>query len=130
MTTAYEAIGGEAAVRAVIRALYDRLFVDPMVGFFFAGRDKEHLIAAQTAFTCAFLGGPERYTGRALPEVHAALPILPGHFDRRRRLLEQALAEREVPEAVRQVWLAMDAGLRRSILAAGEEARALTRSVR
>ena len=127
MRTLYEAIGGRERVRAVIKALYDRLFEDPIVGFLFEGKDKAHLVEQQLAFTCHFLGGPERYEGRPLPEVHAALPLLAGHFDRRHRLLEQVLEEQQVPQDVRRVWLSIDTNLRSSVLSAGEEARAKTR---
>jgi truncated hemoglobin YjbI len=127
MTTPYEAIGGEAKVRAVLSLLYDKLFDDPMVGFLFEGRDKAHIIEQQVAFSCGFLGGPDRYLGKPLPEAHAHLPLLPGHFDRRHRLLEQVLSEQEVPEQVRRVWLRIDESLRPSVLAAGEAARRQTR---
>ena len=123
MTAPYEAIGGEAKVRAVLRSLYDKLFDDPMVGFLFDGRDKEHIVEAQVAFTCGFLGGPQKYAGKPLPEAHAGLPLLPGHFDRRHRLLEQVLSEEGVPEPARGVWLQIDESLRPSILVAGEAAR-------
>ena len=127
MTTAYEAIGGEAGVRAVLQALYDRLFTDPMIGFLFEGKDKAHIVEQQLAFTCGFLGGPQRYTGKPLPEAHAELPLLAGHFDRRHRLLEQILEEQRVPDEAARVWLRIDESLRPSVLAAGEEAREKTR---
>ncbi len=123
----YDAIGGEEKVRAVIRALYDRLFVDPMVGFLFQGKDKERIVSQQVAFTCRFLGGPQRYEGIPLPQAHASLPLQPGHFDRRHRLLEQVLIEQRVPDDVKRVWLQIDEGLRTSVLATGEEARDRTR---
>jgi hemoglobin len=126
MTTPYEAIGGEEKIRSVLRSLYDQLFVDPMVGFLFAGRDKEHIVEQQVAFTCRFLGGPQRYTGKPLPEAHAALPLLPGHFDRRHFLLARALEDPSVPEEVRRAWLHIDESLRPSVLAAGSEAREKT----
>jgi hemoglobin len=125
--TPYEAIGGEAAVRAVLQALYDQLFVDPMIGFLFQGKDKAHIVEQQLAFTCRFLGGPQRYTGKPLPEAHAALPMLPGHFDRRQRLLRLALERHGVPEDVQRAWLGIDESLRGSVLAAGEPARDRTR---
>lgn len=125
--TPYEAIGGEAAVRVVLQTLYDQLFADPIVGFLFEGKDKAHLVEQQLAFTCRFLGGPQRYTGKPLPEAHAALPLLPGHFDRRRRLLELALERHRVPAEARQAWLSIDEGLRSSVLAAGGPARQRTR---
>jgi hemoglobin len=126
--SAYAAIGGEPGVRAVIQALYDRLFGDRMVGFLFEGKDKQHIVDAQVAFTCAFLGGPERYRGKALPEAHAELPLLPGHFDRRHFLLAQVLEEQGVPDDVRSTWLTIDQSLRTSVLAAADDARARTRT--
>jgi truncated hemoglobin YjbI len=127
MKTLYEAIGGEPKVRRILQSLYDRLFDDPMVGFLFAGKDKAHIVEQQLAFTCRFLGGPHRYEGRPLPEAHSQLPLLPGHFDRRHRLLEQALAEEEVQADVARAWLRIDESLRPSVLAAGAGAREKTR---
>jgi hemoglobin len=126
MTTPYEAIGGEPAVRAVISSLYDELFEDPMVGFLFRGRDKARIVAQQVALTCSFLGGPQRYEGVPLPDAHAGLPLLPGHFDRRRRLLELAMDRHGVPPDVRSTWLRVDDALRGTILAAGQGAREKT----
>jgi truncated hemoglobin YjbI len=126
MTTAYEALG-EAKVRAILQALYDQLFVDPMVGFLFEGKDKAHIVEEQVAFTCRFLGGPQRYTGKPLPEAHAALPLLAGHFDRRHHVLATLLEQHGVPDEVKRAWLHIDEGLRTSVLAAGAEAREKTR---
>ncbi len=98
-----------------------------MVGFLFQGKDKARLVEQQLAFTCAFLGGPQRYAGRSLPEVHSRLPLLPGHFDRRHWLLRQALEEHGVAEDVKGAWLRIDEGLRPSVLASGEDARARAR---
>jgi hemoglobin len=130
MTTSYEALGGEEKVRAILRILYDRLFADPMVGFLFEGKDKERIVLQQLTFTCRFLGGPQRYTGKPLPEAHASLPLLPGHFDRRHHLLAGVLEEQGVPEDVRKAWLQIDESLRPSVLAAGDEARERTRGLR
>jgi hemoglobin len=123
----YEAIGGERPVRAVLQALYDRLFDDAMIGFLFAGKSKAHIVEQQLAFTCQFLGGPQVYEGLPLPKAHAGLPLLPGHFDRRHRLLEQVLEAQGVPVEVKRVWLQIDSALRPSVLASAEEAREKTR---
>ncbi|HEY1695335.1 MAG TPA: group 1 truncated hemoglobin [Polyangiaceae bacterium] len=125
--TAFDDIGGEGPIRAVLQGLYDRLFGDPIVGFLFEGKDKGRIVEQQVAFTSAFLGGPNRYTGKSMPEVHASVPLLPGHFDRRHHVLKQVLEARGVPDGVRATWLRIDAGLRSSVLASGEEARGMTR---
>jgi hemoglobin len=128
MTTPYDAMGGEAAVRAVLMSLYDELFLDPIVGFLFRGRDKQHIVEQQVALTCSFLGGPQHYSGKPLPEAHSGLPLLPGHFDRRHKLLEQALIQHRVPDDARLEWLRIDQALRSSVLAAGGDARERTRA--
>jgi hemoglobin len=124
--TLYEAIGGEGPVRQVLQRLYDRLFEDPIVGFLFEGKDKAHIVEQQLAFTCRFLGGPQRYEGLPLPVAHASLPLLPGHFDRRHRVLAEVLDECAVPADVKRVWLGIDQSLRPSVLASAEEARRKT----
>jgi hemoglobin len=124
--TLYDAIGGEDRVRQVIERLYDRLFVDPVVGFLFEGKDKGHIVRQQVAFTCRFLGGPQRYEGLPLPVAHATLPLLAGHFDRRHKLLGEVLDECAVPDDVKRVWLNIDQSLRPSVLASGQEARRKT----
>jgi truncated hemoglobin YjbI len=126
MISLYDAMGGEPRVRVVLQTLYDRLFVDPIVGFLFEGKDKAHIVEQQLAFTCRFLGGPQVYEGLPLPTAHANLPLLPGHFDRRHRLLTQVLEECAVPPDVRRVWLQIDDALRPSVLASAEAARQRT----
>jgi truncated hemoglobin YjbI len=126
----YDEIGGEAGLRRVLRTLYDRLFDDPMIGFFFAGKDKEKLIEHQLWFTARFLGGPSRYEGRSLPDAHAALPILSGHFDRRERILREVLEQHGVPEAVRDEWLRVDQSLRHAVIKSGAEARDKARTAK
>jgi truncated hemoglobin YjbI len=120
----YDDIGGEAGVRAVLRTLYDRLFDDLMVGFLFAGKDKEKLIEQQLWFTAKFLGGPSRYEGKSIPDAHASLPLFPAHFDRRHHLLRQALHAHGVPRHVADEWLRVDQSLKTAVLKSGEDARA------
>ncbi|MGH7269581.1 MAG: group I truncated hemoglobin [Polyangiaceae bacterium] len=124
----YETIGGEDKVRAVIQSLYDKLFDDPIAGFLFDGKDKARIVLQQVAFTCHFLGGPQIYEGKSMPDAHARLPLLPGHFDRRHVLLARTLEEKNVPGDVQRVWLRIDEALRTSVLATGEDARDKTRA--
>jgi hemoglobin len=124
----YEQLGGEAGIVAVLDELYAIMFDDPMVGFLFAGHDREKLVRSQALFTRRMLGDTAAvYEGKSIPDAHAALPILAGHFDRRHHLLGQVLARRGVPEAARLAWLRLDQGLRTSVLKVG---RARTEALR
>lgn len=126
----FDEIGGEAGLRRVMRALYDRLFDDMMIGFLFAGKDKEKLIEHQVWFTAKFLGGPSHYEGRSLPDAHAALPILPGHFDRRHHILREVLEAHQVAAEVRAEWLRVDQSLRYAVLKSGADARENARNAK
>ncbi len=118
----------EDEVRRCLHALYTRMRADRMVGFFFEGRDVDALVDAQVSLVIAVLGGPAKYTGTPLPEAHRSLPLLPGHFDRRHTLLREVLAEQGVDEKVNAAWLEADAAWKKTILGAGEAARAKVRS--
>ena len=126
----YDEMGGEPALRRVLRTLYDRLFDDPMIGFLFEGKDKEQLIEHQVWFTARFLGGPSRYEGRSLPDAHAALPLLKGHFDRRHFILKEVLEEHHVPKAVKDEWLRVDQSLKTAVIKSGAEARERARTAK
>lgn len=118
--TPYEEMGGEPAVLAVLDELYTLLFDDVMVGFLFAGHDRERIVREQAVFTRRFLGDDTAvYTGKSIPDAHAALPILPPHFDRRHLLLREVLERHGVPERVREHWLRVDLGLRDAVLKVG-----------
>jgi hemoglobin len=120
MKPLYEQAGGEDGIRAVLDDLYTRLFADPMVGFLFAGRDKDHIVREQTAFTRRMLGDASAvYTGKSIPDAHASLPILAGHFDRRHRVLAEVLQSRGLPEEARDAWLRLDQGLRTAVMRVG-----------
>ena len=119
--TPLDQLGGEPVLQAILADLYTKLFADPMVGFLFVGRDQGHLVAMQTTFTRRLLGdGTALYTGKSVPEAHAGLPILSGHFDRRHELLRQVLVAHDVPANVREHWLRLDQGLRTAVLHAGQ----------
>jgi hemoglobin len=69
----YERIGGEAAVQAAVARFYDKVLADPTLAPFFEGVDMPAQNRKQIAFMTMAFGGPNRYTGRALRNVHANL---------------------------------------------------------
>ena len=120
LVSPFDAIGGEPKIRAILEDLYTRIFDDALIGFLFAGHDKAHLVAMQTLFTRRMLGDRSAvYGGKPVPEAHAALPILPGHFDRRHQLLREVLDAHAVAAFPRDFWLRIDLGLRDAILRTG-----------
>ena len=83
----FDRIGGPA-LRRVLEDFYDRVFADTMIGFLFAGKNKQRLVQKEWEMAARMLGADEvAYTGRSIPEAHARSPILGGHFERRLQIL-------------------------------------------
>jgi hemoglobin len=119
-----DAVGGPEVMQELMQTFYDRLFDDLMVGFFFANSDKDALVRSQIAYVHAHLGDRSGdYQGPSIYEAHKHMPILAGHFDRRHQILQDVLAEFDVPEQVQVEWLALDRAMRPMVLRQGREFR-------
>ncbi len=101
----FEKIGPER-LRAVIVEFYERVFADVMIGFHFAGKDKQRLIEKEYELAARMLGASHvAYTGMTMREAHAKHAILGGQFDRRRKILEDVLVAQGVDAEVREAWI-------------------------
>ena len=112
----FETLGGEEGLRAIVDRFVDRVFSDVMIGFIFRGKNEARIREMEYQLAAEQLGGPVVYGGRDIGQVHAPLPIMGGHFDRRRQILIDTLREYEVPEDVQEVWIAHVDRLRHQIL--------------
>lgn len=110
--TLYEELGGEAKLREIIGAFIDRVFEDRMIGFFFRHADKDRLKEMEFQLTARFLGADIEYRGRPLDEVHAKHPIMGGQFARRLQILHETLEAFQVPQTIRDAWIAHTESLR------------------
>lgn len=115
MTDLYDKIGADK-LRAVITDFYDRVFRDVMIGFMFAGKDKQHLIDREWEFAANFLGAPDvKYTGRPLRTAHANHTIFGGHFERRLQILKETMRDHAVDTDVQASWIDHTNALRAQI---------------
>ena len=74
-------LGGLDAIRAVAGDLVDRVAADARINGFFRGVDLDALKGKLTEQLCQVTGGPCRYTGRPMRQVHADLAIGDADFD-------------------------------------------------
>jgi truncated hemoglobin YjbI len=112
----FDTLGGEVELRRVVGTFVDRVFSDVMIGFIFAGRDRARIKEMEYQLAAEQLGGPVVYGGRPIGAVHAPLPIMGGHFDRRRQILIDTLQDHGVPAEIRDSWIAHVDSLRHEIL--------------
>ncbi len=106
---------GEAKLRAVLTDFYARVFGDVMIGFLFAGKDRQRLIDKEYEFTAQLLGADVAYTGRPMRTAHAQSPIFGGHFERRLQILRETLADHAVDPEVVTAWIDHSYALRTQI---------------
>ncbi len=116
MSSLFDRIGPER-LRAVIVEFYDRVFADVMIGFHFAGKDKQRLIDKEYELAARMLGASIPYTGMTMREAHAKHAILGGQFDRRRKILEDVLLAHGVDPEVRATWIDHTNAMRAQITA-------------
>jgi len=118
----HELAGGEAVLRPLLVDFYDRVFDDVMIGFFFKGKDKARLVEKELELALQFLGADVEYSGRPLPEAHAAHPIMGGQFNRRTQILRETMSDHGLSAEVQEAWLEHTERLRGQVTpdAAGE----------
>jgi truncated hemoglobin YjbI len=102
----FDQLGGEPKLRAIIDTFIDRVFDDRMIGFFFRNASRKRIKEMEYQLAANFLGAGVQYQGRPLDQVHAKHPIMGGQFDRRRQILKETLELYQVPEVIKDAWLA------------------------
>jgi len=111
----FDRAGGEAVLRPVVDRFVRRMAGDFVIGFFFAGRDLERIIAHEYEHAAIALGAGVPYTGRPIASTHRALKINAGHFRRRLALLRNEIEAAGIPDDVRDRWLAHQRALEATI---------------
>jgi hemoglobin len=107
---------GPTVLREVITDFYGRVFPDVMIGFMFAGVDRQRLIDKEWELAATFLGAPDvKYTGRPIRTAHAQTPIFGGHFERRLQILRETLRDHQIDPDVQRVWIEHTQALRSQV---------------
>ena len=112
----YERLGGRPAIGQVVADLIVRVTTDPRISDFFRGVDLDSLRAGLTDQLCQVTGGPCRYTGRPMRDVHASMNLKDADFDALVSDLVAALDRAGVAEREKGELLGILGGLRREIV--------------
>ena len=101
----WDRLGGEKAVRAVVKDFIVAAASDPKVNFDRNGKFKfddkaiKHLEQMLVELISATTGGPLKYTGKGMKEVHAGMGITDAEFDALAGVLIGVLKKYNVPQA-------------------------------
>ncbi len=115
----FERIGGEAAVKATVMKMYDKILSDDDLAPFFDDIDVDKLRLSQSAFVTYAFGGPNHYTGQGLRIAHASAVsqgLSDQHFDRVATHLKSAMEELNVPANLIAEALAIVGSTRADVL--------------
>lgn len=115
----FDRVGGEPVLRSIVTDFVGRCFDDAMIGFMFEGKSRSRIIEMEFRLAAQQLGGPWAYDGRGIREAHARLPIMGGHFARRRQILKNTLGDKQVPQDIIERWLEHVDALRDDVLGVG-----------
>ena len=80
--TLFDRIGGEYAVKRLVRSFYDRVLKDPELAPFFENASIQRLFNMQYEFFAAALGGPVAYSGLSIHKAHFGRGIEREHLAR------------------------------------------------
>ena len=101
----FQRLGGEAKLREIVDTFIDRVFADPMIGFFFRHADRARIKEMEFQLAAEFLGAEIKYSGQPLDKVHAKHPIMGGQFARRRQIFKETLEFFEVQDEIKSALL-------------------------
>lgn len=104
MSTLFQQLGGQDAVKAAVDIFYGRVLGDPDLKPFFDGVDMGNQRRKMGAFMTMAFGGPNNYTGQDMRTAHKRLVAEKGlndsHFDKVAGHLQATLDQLGVPKAL------------------------------
>lgn len=121
----YDRLGGDRTITAVVDDFVARAAANPRVNFTRKGTAKEwrptdgnvaHLKKMMVDFISANTGGPHRYTGKQMKEVHAGMQITNAEFDAAAGDLIAALDKFKVPQKEKDELIAIVATTRKDVV--------------
>jgi len=112
----YERLGAENGVAAISNALIDRVASDPVLGRSFVDTNLPRIKKLLAEQICDLSGGPCRYSGDPMREVHAGHHITEAEFYRMVDTLRAILKERHVGMSATNELLRLLAPMKRDVV--------------
>lgn len=109
----YDRLGGVYSIAAVLDDFIDRVMHNPILNANPAVDEAHHRVSAAgfkyyvTEMVCWATGGPQKYTGRAMSELHKDLNITEGEWVAFCKDFHDTMAKFNVPEAERNELFAI-----------------------
>jgi|SRR5450631_2005273 len=112
----YDRLGGQVGVAAIADTLIDRVAADPMLGQSFKDSKLARIKTLLAEQICELSGGPCRYSGDSMQEVHAGHHISQAEFYGMVADLRLVLKERQVSQGAVNELLRLLAPMKRDVV--------------
>jgi hemoglobin len=112
----YDRLGGAPGVAAIADTLIDRVSTDPKLGRSFKDSKLERIKKLLAEQICDLSGGPCRYSGDSMKEVHAGHHISEAEFFGMVAELRVVLKERHVSQGAANELLRLLAPIKRDVV--------------
>jgi hemoglobin len=119
----YDRLGGAPGVAAIADTLIDRVSTDPKLGRSFKDSKLERIKKLLAEQICDLSGGPCRYSGDSMKEVHAGHHISEAEFFGMVADLRAVLKERHVDQGAANELLRLLAPIKRDVVEPAQTAR-------
>lgn len=116
----YDRLGGAPGIAAIADTLIDRVSADPLLGRSFKDSKLERIKQLLAEQLCDLSGGPCRYTGDSMKEVHAGHHISEAEFYGMVAELRAVLKERRVNQGAANELLRRLAPMKRDVVETGQ----------
>ena len=122
-TSPYDRLGGVYPIATLVDDLIDRVMVDPRLNANARIDEAHHRVPPAgfkylvTEMVCWATGGPQRYTGRSMPDSHKHLRITPQEWEAFLDDFQQSLNKFAVPDHDQHELKAIVASVRGDIVA-------------
>src|SRR3954468_14065624 len=94
----YDRLGGQPAITAVVAEFVANTTTDPRIMDRFFNTDAENLKAKLVEFVSVAAGGPVKYTGKSMEDVHAGMDLVEDEFNALVEDLVKAMDKFKVPD--------------------------------
>jgi hemoglobin len=115
-STLYARLGGETGIAAISSALIDRVATDPALGRSFKDSNLPRIKKLLAEQICDLAGGPCRYSGDSMKEVHAGHHISEAEFYGMVAMLRDVLRERHADLGATNELLRLLAPMKRDVV--------------
>ncbi len=112
----YDRLGGTDGVAAIAGALIDRVSTDPVLGRSFKDSKLDRIKKLLAEQICELSGGPCRYSGDSMREVHAGHHISEAEFFGMVADLRLVLKQRQVSQSATNELLRLLAPMKRDVV--------------